>query len=200
MSTPGLRTVRTHVLEIAYKEAGSPGGEPVLLLHGWPDSVRIRDAVVHALTREGYRCLAPYLRGFGPTRFIASSTPRSGQATALAQDAKDFADALGLDRFILMGHDWGGFAAYLVAASWPERVKRLVVLSVGYGSTTANRRSRCRKRGHSGTSGSSTRARGSSASSEIAVSLLRFVCRRVPSTASMMPASCQRRRWGRRAT
>lgn len=133
MSTPELRTVRTHVLEIAYEEAGPPGGEPVLLLHGWPDSVRTWDAVVPALAGEGYRCLAPYLRGFGPTRFIASSTPRSGQATALAQDAKDFADALGLDRFILVGHDWGGFAAYLVAAIWPERVKRLVVLSVGYG-------------------------------------------------------------------
>lgn len=122
MSMPELRTVRTRVLEIAYEEAGPPGGEPVLLLHGWPDSVRTWDAVVPALAGEGYRCLAPYLRGFGPTRFTASSTPRSGQAMALAQDAKDFADTLGLDRFILVGHDWGGFASYLVTAIWPERV------------------------------------------------------------------------------
>lgn len=133
------RTVRTPVLEIAYEESGPGDGVPIVLLHGWPDSVRTWDAVIPALVDAGYRCLAPYLRGFGATRFLDRSTRRSGQATALAQDVVDFADGIGLDRFTLVGHDWGAFAAYLVAANWPQRVKRLAVISVGYGINTPNR-------------------------------------------------------------
>lgn len=132
------RTIRTPVLEVAYEESGPVDGTPILLLHGWPDSVRTWDGVVPALVEAGYRCFVPYLRGYGPTRFLAGTTRRSGQATALAQDVIDFADALGLERFTLVGHDWGAFAAYLVAAVWPRRVQRLVALSVGYGINNPN--------------------------------------------------------------
>lgn len=125
--------VRTPLLDLAYEEHGPAGGEPVVLVHGWPDSVRTWDAVIPALIAAGRRCLVPSLRGFGATRFLDDATPRSAQASALARDVIDFADALGVSRFTLVGHDWGAFAAYLVAAIWPRRVQRLVVLSVGYG-------------------------------------------------------------------
>ena len=133
-----IRSIRTNMLEVAYEESGPSDGETIVLLHGWPDSVRTWDAVIPALVDAGYRCVTPYLRGFGATRFLDSAARRSGQATALAQDVKDFADALGLHRFVLVGHDWGAFAAYLFSANWPERVRRLVALSVGYGINNPN--------------------------------------------------------------
>lgn len=127
------KTARTPVLEISYEEYGPVDGVPIVLLHGWPDSVRTWDKVIPALSNAGHRCLVPSLRGFGATRFLDPSTLRSGQATALAQDVVDFANGIGLHRFTLVGHDWGAFAAYLVAANWPQRVQRLIALSVGYG-------------------------------------------------------------------
>jgi pimeloyl-ACP methyl ester carboxylesterase len=139
MASRLIRSIRTNVLDIAYEEAGPAGGETIVLLHGWPDSVRTWDAVVPALVGAGYRCVMPYLRGCGPTRFLERSTRRSGQATALAQDLKDFVDALQVTQFVLVGHDWGAFAAYLFAANWPEQVQRLIVLSVGYGINNPNR-------------------------------------------------------------
>ena len=134
-----VRSVRTNVLDIAYEEAGPVDGETIVLMHGWPDSVRTWDTVGPALVEAGYRCLMPYLRGCGPTCFLESSTRRSGQATALAQDLKDFVDAVQVKQFVLVGHDWGAFAAYLFAANWPDRVQRLIVLSVGYGINNPNR-------------------------------------------------------------
>jgi len=76
--------------------------------------------------------LAPYLRGFGPTRFLDPATPRSGQQAALGADVRDFMDALAIPSAILAGYDWGGRAASVVAALWPERVKGLVAIT-GYG-------------------------------------------------------------------
>ena len=127
------KTVQTPLLEIAYLEQGPADGRPIVLLHGWPDDARTWDAVVGPLAQAGWRTLAPYGRGFGPTRFRDAHTRRSGQITALAQDARDFADALGLNEFTLVGHDWGGRAAYQFAANWPERLEHLITLSVPYG-------------------------------------------------------------------
>jgi pimeloyl-ACP methyl ester carboxylesterase len=132
--------LQTELLEIAYEESGPASGEAIILLHGWPDSLRCWDSVVPELAKAGYRCLVPSLRGFGKTRFLDPLTRRSAQATALAQDLLGFADALGLERFVAVGHDWGAFAVYLVAANWPERVERLVALSVGYGINNPNQR------------------------------------------------------------
>jgi pimeloyl-ACP methyl ester carboxylesterase len=132
------RHIKTAWLELAYEEHGPTSGEPVILLHGWPDSLRCWDKVVPGLVEAGYRCFVPSLRGFGETRFLNPLTRRSAQATALAQDLLDFADALGLPGFVAVGHDWGAFAVYLAAANWPERVKRVVALSVGYGINNPN--------------------------------------------------------------
>ena len=89
-----LRYVQTSLLKIAYEERGSDSGFPVILLHGWPDDVRTWDGVVARLNDSGFRTLAPYLRGFGPTRFLEDSSMRSGQLSALGSDIVEMAQAL----------------------------------------------------------------------------------------------------------
>jgi pimeloyl-ACP methyl ester carboxylesterase len=121
-----LKQVRTGTLEIAYEESGPADGVPVLLMHGWPYDPRAYDDMLALLARAGCRTIVPYLRGFGPTRFLAADTLRSGQQAALGRDLLDLMDALGLSRAALVGYDWGGRASCIVAALWPERVRCLV--------------------------------------------------------------------------
>jgi pimeloyl-ACP methyl ester carboxylesterase len=125
------KTIRTPTLEIAYFEVGPPDGPPVILLHGWPSDPHDWDAVVPLLAAAGCRVLTPWLRGYGPTRFLDPATPRSGQQAALGADLRDFMDALGIGQAILGGYDWGGRAACVVAVLWPERVRGLVSIT-GY--------------------------------------------------------------------
>jgi pimeloyl-ACP methyl ester carboxylesterase len=124
-------TVRTPVLDLAYLQYGPADGTPVILLHGWPSDVHDYDDVAPPLAAAGFRVLVPWLRGFGPTRFVDAATPRSGQQGALGADARDFMDALSIRRAILAGYDWGGRAACVMAALWPERVAGLVSIT-GY--------------------------------------------------------------------
>jgi pimeloyl-ACP methyl ester carboxylesterase len=123
---PVPKRVQTSVLEIAYEDSGPADGVPVLLMHGWPYDPRTYDDMVPPLVAAGCRTIVPYLRGFGPTRFLRADTPRSGQQAALGKDLLDLMDALGLQRAALVGYDWGGRAACIVAALWPERVRCLV--------------------------------------------------------------------------
>lgn len=125
------RLVRTQRLEIALEEAGPEDGPPVLLLHGFPYAPRAYDRVVQVLAAAGLRCMVPYLRGYGPTRFLDAATPRSGEQAALGQDLLDLLDALAIPRAILGGYDWGGRAACVVAALWPARCAGLVTCT-GY--------------------------------------------------------------------
>ena len=125
------KSLRTSSLDIAYLEMGPATGAPTILLHGWPSDVRDWGGVAPALAAEGRRVLVPWLRGFGATRFLSASTPRSGQQGALASDLRDFMDGLGVRRASLVGYDWGGRAACIVAALWPERVRDLVSIT-GY--------------------------------------------------------------------
>ncbi len=122
----------TPVLRIAYEAGGPDDGQPVLLLHGWPDDVRAYDRIAPVLHAAGYRTIAPWLRGFGATAFLSPETMRSGQIAAMAQDALDLAEALKLDRFAIVGHDWGARIAYVLAATVPERVTRIATLSVAW--------------------------------------------------------------------
>jgi pimeloyl-ACP methyl ester carboxylesterase len=122
---------RTPKLDIAYEATGLDGGNPVILLHGFPDDARAYDEAVGPLAAAGCRVLVPYLRGYGPTRFLDPATPRSGQQAALGADLRDFMDALGIQQAVLGGYDWGGRAACVVAALWPERVRGLVSIN-GY--------------------------------------------------------------------
>jgi pimeloyl-ACP methyl ester carboxylesterase len=120
------KRVRTSILEIAYEERGPAGGVPVILLHGFPDDVRVWDGAAAPLAEAGHRVLVPYLRGYGPTRFLSESTPRSGQQAALGKDLLDFMDGLAIESAVLAGYDWGGRAACIVAALWPRRARCLV--------------------------------------------------------------------------
>jgi pimeloyl-ACP methyl ester carboxylesterase len=118
--------IRTPSLEIACEISGPADGAPVILLHGWPYDPRTYDAMLAPLAAAGCRAVVPYLRGFGATRFLSSATPRSGQQAALGHDLIALMDALALPRAALVGYDWGGRAACIVAALWPERVRCLV--------------------------------------------------------------------------
>ena len=126
-----IRRVRTQVLEIAYEESGSPEGAPIVLLHGFPYDICAYETVAPALAASGCRVIVPYLRGYGPTRFLDPATPRSGQQAALGTDLLALLDALDVRRAVLAGYDWGGRAACIVAALWPERVNGLVTIT-GY--------------------------------------------------------------------
>ena len=121
-----LKHVEAGVLRVAYEEYGPQDGAPVVLLHGFPYDVRVYDEVVPLLMGAGCRVLVPYLRGYGPTRFLSDDTPRSGQQAALAHDLLALLNALSIDRALLAGYDWGGRAACIVAALWGERTQGLV--------------------------------------------------------------------------
>lgn len=124
--------IDTPLLRIACLDEGPRDGAPVMLLHGWPDDATTYDGVVPALHAAGYRTIRPWLRGFGATSFRADDTMRSGEMVAMAQDALDVADALGLDRFAVVGHDWGARIAYVLAAVFPQRIIRIAAMSVGW--------------------------------------------------------------------
>jgi pimeloyl-ACP methyl ester carboxylesterase len=129
--TPSWKLIQTPVLTIAYEDAGDPQGFPIILLHGFPDDVRAWDGVAPPLAKAGYRVLAPYLRGYGPTRFRDAAAPLKAEQAAIGQDVVDFADALGLQRFALAGYDWGNRAACITAALHPDRVRAGVFIG-GY--------------------------------------------------------------------
>lgn len=124
--TAAQKRIRTVTLDVAYEESGNPAGTPVLLMHGWPYDPRCYDDVAPRLVAAGCRVIVPYLRGFGATRFLSADTPRSGQQAALGSDLRELLDALDIARATLVGYDWGGRAACVVAALWPERVRGLV--------------------------------------------------------------------------
>ena len=124
--TAPLLHAQTSMLDIAYEAHGPADGEPVILLHGFPYDPRAYDAIVPVLAGRGCRVLVPYLRGYGPTRFINAQVMRSGQQAALAKDLLEFMDTLGIAQATLAGYDWGGRAACIVAALWPQRVRGLV--------------------------------------------------------------------------
>lgn len=119
-------SVRTDTLEIVCEVQGPAAGFPVILLHGFPYDPRCFDEVAPPLAADGCRVLAPYLRGYGPTRFLSDSTLRSGEQAVLGNDLRQLMDALRIERAMLVGYDWGGRAACIVAALWPERVRGLV--------------------------------------------------------------------------
>jgi pimeloyl-ACP methyl ester carboxylesterase len=121
-----IKHINSDALDIAYEEHGSADGAAIILLHGFPYDPRCFDEVAPPLAASGWRVLVPYLRGYGPTRFLSDKTPRSGEQAALGHDLIQFMDALRIGRAMLMGYDWGGRAACVVAALWPERARGLV--------------------------------------------------------------------------
>jgi pimeloyl-ACP methyl ester carboxylesterase len=116
--TGAVKDVRLH-----YVRAGS--GEPVVLLHGWPQNSSTWRRVIPALA-ERYTVIAPDLRGFG-----LSSKPACGYDTDnVADDVHELVTGLGFERIRLVGHDWGGAAAYSYAAQFRDEVERLAIFEM----------------------------------------------------------------------
>lgn len=126
-----LKQIETELLDVAWHEHGDANGWPVVLLHGFPYDIHAYDEVTPRLISQGARVITPYLRGYGPTRFLSSTTLRSGQQAALGADLLALLDALQIDRAIVGGYDWGGRAACIVAALYPSRARGLVSVN-GY--------------------------------------------------------------------
>jgi len=126
-----LKQIEAGVLDVGYAEAGPPDGRAVILLHGWPYDIHSFADAAPLLASAGYRVIVPYLRGYGTTRFLSGATPRNAQQSVLGVDAIALMDALGIDKAILAGFDWGARAANVAAALWPGRCKAMVSVS-GY--------------------------------------------------------------------
>jgi len=125
MST-AIKTINAGVLSVAYLEHGPPSGWPCIMGHGFPYDVHAYDQAAQILAEAGARVIVPYLRGYGPTRFLDARTPRSGEQAALSADLLALMDTLEIERAVLGGYDWGGRAACIVAALRAERVAALV--------------------------------------------------------------------------
>jgi pimeloyl-ACP methyl ester carboxylesterase len=126
-----LKQIDAGVLNVGYAEAGPANGPPVILLHGWPYDIYSFVDVAPLLASAGYHVIVPYLRGYGTTRFLSSTTLRNGQPSAVAVDIIALMDALKIQKATLAGFDWGARTADIIAALWPERCEALVSVS-GY--------------------------------------------------------------------
>jgi pimeloyl-ACP methyl ester carboxylesterase len=126
-----VKQIDAGVLNVGYVEMGPATGTPVILLHGWPYDIHSYEEAAPLLAEKGYRVIVPYLRGYGTTRFLSSSTIRNGQQSAVALDVVKLMDALKIDKAVLGGFDWGSRTVDIVAALWPERCKGIVAVS-GY--------------------------------------------------------------------
>ena len=131
-----ITTFKTKLLRQAYERTGPKHGEPLLLVHGWPDSPRTWDRVLPALHQAGFQTITPYLRGYGPSTFrdplLGRNPRRTGQPVAFAQDIIHLANHLRLKHFHFIGHDWGARTGYALAALFPDRLKSLTTLSVPF--------------------------------------------------------------------
>ncbi len=121
-----VKSITAGRLEVAYLEDGPAGGWPCIMGHGFPYDVHAYSEAAPILAEAGARVIVPYVRGYGPTRFLSSETPRSGEQAAFGADLLALMDALEIERAVVGGYDWGGRAACIVAALWPERVVALV--------------------------------------------------------------------------
>lgn len=121
---------RQHIIHangLAFPVITAGQGVPVILLHGFPDSPASFAAQLPALAAAGWQAIAPTMRGYAP-----SAQPADGDyhAIRMVEDVLAIADAMGLGRFHLVGHDWGASIAYGLCAQRPDRVISLAALAV----------------------------------------------------------------------
>src|SRR2546427_9623299 len=116
-----VNQVAAGVLDMGYVAAGPIDGPAALLLHGWPYDIHSYQEVTPKLAAAGYRVIVPHVRGYGTTRFLSDDTVRNGEQAALAADAVALMDALGIEKAVVAGFDWGARSADIIAAVWPER-------------------------------------------------------------------------------
>jgi pimeloyl-ACP methyl ester carboxylesterase len=136
-----LRHIKAGDLDVSYAELGPANGSPILLLHGWPYDIHTYADAAPILAASGHRVIVPYLRGYGGTLFLSPAILRNGQQSVFALDMIALLDALGIQRAVVAGCDWGARTACIIAALWPARCTALVSVS-GYliGSQEANRK------------------------------------------------------------
>lgn len=113
--------------DFTYREWGNPAGFPVVMIHGWPEnSLCWKD--VAANMDSSFRIIAPDLRGLGYSERTMDESLY--QKAELAKDIIEIVDALGIDSFNLVGHDWGGVVAQEVAIAIPERVNQMAIMNI----------------------------------------------------------------------
>lgn len=125
----GVRRYRVTARSVDFHitEAGDPNGRPVLALHGWPHHhYTYRDLL--SSPPEGLRIIAPDLPGYG----WSGPAPHRWAKSDVALDVLALMDELGLDRVLLVGHDWGAFVGYLLVLSHPERIEGFVAASMSH--------------------------------------------------------------------
>lgn len=127
MTALRLGSVLANGLMFHYLEAGN--GPLVLCLHGFPDNAETYRFLLPALAEAGFRGVAPFMRGYAPTSLAPDGRY---QAVLLAQDAVALITALGAERAMLVGHDWGAQATYGAAILAPERIARIVTLAAAH--------------------------------------------------------------------
>jgi pimeloyl-ACP methyl ester carboxylesterase len=130
-SFSSIKQINAGPLSIGYAEVGPAHGQAVVLIHGWPYDIHSYVDVAPILASKGYRVIVPYLRGYGPTRFLSSSTFRNGQQSVVALDIINLMNALNVKSAVIGGFDWGSRTGNIIAALWPKRCKALVAVS-GY--------------------------------------------------------------------
>lgn len=112
---------------VAYERGTGP---LLLCLHGFPDHPRSFRHQIEPLAAAGYRVVVPYMRGYAPTQ---AAPDGNYQIAMLARDVVGMIDALGADKAVVVGHDWGALAAYATALLAPQRLEKLVTAAVAYG-------------------------------------------------------------------
>jgi pimeloyl-ACP methyl ester carboxylesterase len=139
-SFKSMKQINAGLLNVGYAEDGPANGPPVILLHGWPYDIQSFVDVTPLLASAGYRVIVPYLRGYGSTSFLSSTTFRNGQQSVVGLDIIALMDALKIKRAVVAGFDWGARTADIMAVLWPERCKAIVSVG-GYliGSPAANK-------------------------------------------------------------
>ena len=121
---PSPRFVEAGDVRFAVYEQGPADGRPVLLLHGWPELAFSWKHIMAALAEAGYRAIAPDMKGFG-----ATSRPdeiRQYGMDVMTGDIAALIDALGYDRVVICGHDWGGAHVWPMAYTYPEKIEGVI--------------------------------------------------------------------------
>ena len=133
-AAPGRFAHLDHGISLHYLSAGEPGRPLVLLLHGFPEYSGAWEAVMPGLA-DRYFVVAPDLRGYN-----WSSAPRpveSYRLHAVVEDLVQLIAQLGYERAHVVGHDWGGSAAWRLAGAHPQRVERLVIINAPHPNALA---------------------------------------------------------------
>ena len=118
-----VQFIEANSLKFAYIEKGQ--GPLILLLHGYPETARSWHKVQQSLAASGYRTVAVFMRGYAPTSSATDYSVRS-----LGEDVIALIDALGEEKAIIIGHDWGASAAYEAAFTSPDKISHLVAISI----------------------------------------------------------------------